>query len=219
MRSQAPSRSHDRHTGPVCSRHCPPRSRRPGAAGVLSLALAACVSCSRSEPADSPTLALGVDVRADSGGQLLEVNPPPAKVWVARVGPVRPSAALLEPGLPEAPLDTLIPTSPPPPLLLIDDDLKPPIPRKMYPLYVPASHARQRWVESVALDVRVDEAGEVTDALWAGGSNDAVLVQAATECALRMKFYPALQAGRPVPVWCRQRFDFGAGASTPALEP
>jgi hypothetical protein len=60
------------------------------------------------------------------------------------------------------------------------------------------------------LDVRVDEAGLVSDALWAGGSNDPVLVQAATECALKMTFYAAIQAGKPVPVWCRQRFDFGA---------
>ena len=60
-------------------------------------------------------------------------------------------------------------------------------------------------------DRRVDESGEVTDALWAGGSNDSALVQSATECALRMRFYPALQSGQPVPVWCRQRFDFGGG--------
>jgi len=59
--------------------------------------------------------------------------------------------------------------------------------------------------------VRVDETGEVTDALWTDGSTDSMLVQVATECALSMKFYPALQVGRPVPVWCRQRFDFGGG--------
>jgi len=25
-----------------------------------------------------------------------------------------------------------------------------------------------------------------------------------------MRFYPALRGGRPVAVWCRQRFEFGA---------
>jgi hypothetical protein len=33
-------------------------------------------------------------------------------------------------------------------------------------------------------------------------------VDAARECALAMRFYPALRAGRPTAVWCRQRFDF-----------
>ena len=68
-------------------------------------------------------------------------------------------------------------------------------------------HARRAEVE---LDVRVDESGEVTDALWAEGSADPALVAAATACALGMRFYPALQSGRPIAVWCRQRFDFGA---------
>ena len=111
--------------------------------------------------------------------------------------------------MPDAPQDSVVPESPPP-LLEIDDDLKPPILERHAILSVPAPYPR-RAVESVELDVRVDESGEVTDALWAGGSNDSALVQSATECALRMRFYPALQSGRPVPVWCRQRFDFGSG--------
>jgi TonB family protein len=71
---------------------------------------------------------------------------------------------------------------------------------------VPAA-ARAGMVE---LDVRVDETGVVTDAHWAGGSADSSLVAAAIACAEAMAFYPAQLAGRPVAVWCRQRFDFGA---------
>jgi outer membrane biosynthesis protein TonB len=58
--------------------------------------------------------------------------------------------------------------------------------------------------------VRVSEAGEVTEARWAGGSRDSALTAAATACARSMVFRPALLGGRPVTVWCRQRFDFPA---------
>jgi TonB family protein len=60
----------------------------------------------------------------------------------------------------------------------------------------------------VELDVRIGEDGSVTDALWAGGSADSALTDAATTCALSMRFFPALRAGQPTAVWCRQRFDF-----------
>jgi len=33
-------------------------------------------------------------------------------------------------------------------------------------------------------------------------------VFAAERCAWAMEFYPALLGGRPVDVWCRQRFEF-----------
>jgi len=59
----------------------------------------------------------------------------------------------------------------------------------------------------VELDVRVDESGGVSDAIWAGGSREPALVAAATACALGMRFHPAEQAGRRVAVWCRQRFE------------
>jgi TonB family protein len=61
----------------------------------------------------------------------------------------------------------------------------------------------------VDVDVRVAEDGSVSDARWAGGG-DSALAAAAIRCALDMRFFPALQAGRPVAVWCRQRFDFQA---------
>jgi hypothetical protein len=127
---------------------------------------------------------------------------------VSRVAPSR--APRIDADLPDASQDTM-PSSPPPPppMLEIDDNLKPPILKSSAVVTVPSGYRRGRSTESVELDVRVDEAGDVTDALWAGGSDDSVLVQSATECALHMRFYPALQSGRAVPVWCRQRFDFG----------
>ena len=48
----------------------------------------------------------------------------------------------------------------------------------------------------------------VADVRWAGGDADSALVLAAERCAEAMEFYPALLAGRPVEVWCRQRFEF-----------
>jgi Gram-negative bacterial TonB protein C-terminal len=169
------------------------------------------LGCGRNDTRRGNTLAIGVDVRTDSAGTVLTIDPPPtARIWVARVAPVRPSAGSLDIAAPEATAESVI-VEPPPPHLLIDDDLKPPIPKRAPVLTIPVRYARQARVISVELDVRVDTEGAVSDALWAGGNNEADLVQAATQCALTMTFYPALQGGKAVPVWCRQRFDFGGG--------
>jgi TonB family protein len=69
-------------------------------------------------------------------------------------------------------------------------------------------HARA--VQSVDLDVLVDDTGEVSDVDCTAGCSDSLLVEAARRCARTMRFYPALRGGWPVAVWCRQRFDFGA---------
>jgi TonB family protein len=84
----------------------------------------------------------------------------------------------------------------------------PPMLRAAARLVLPA-RARSSRFEAVELDVRVNEAGEVTDVLEAGAGADPALVEAARACARRMRFYPARRAGEPVAVWCRQRFDFG----------
>jgi hypothetical protein len=120
---------------------------------------------------------------------------------------VTPARQSIEPALPEATPDTLIPEARPT-ALTIDEGLKPPILRTPGLLRLPpaarSGSSRTRWVD---VDVRVDEEGAVSDALWAGGSDDSALVRAATECALSLRFYPALKADRPVAVWCRQRFE------------
>ena len=170
----------------------------------LLLAMAA---CGRREPRSGQPAELPVNVLADSGrSQRLHVQVPPqpkpkAVVWLVRVSPSRPAP---EPALPmpsPEPLESI----PDPPRLALDEDLKPPLLRHAGTLRVPGVGSRG----AVELDVRVSEEGEVSDALWAGGSGDSSLVAAAVSCALEMRFFPALQAGRPVAVWCRQRFDFG----------
>jgi hypothetical protein len=186
-----------------------------GARAAVLVALAcAAVGCGRAKPPERPPYALPVDVYADTGrAEPLRVVPPAgdptrAAVWLARVSPVRivsPHPGGLEAPAPDAAPETLAMEIPPPPPLAVDEDLKPPIPKASARLEVPPRSPRG----VVELDVRVDEGGHVSDAIWAAGSEDSSLVRAATDCALGMSFYPALRAGRPVAVWCRQRFDFG----------
>ncbi len=172
---------------------------------ALALAVAPLVACGRTVvPARRP-VALSVNVLADTGrAARLHLPPPRAPhVWLTRVSPSRAPAPA--PPLPAPEPDT-VPALPSPPELTVDEGLKPPVLRGPAPLRPPPAEARAGWVE---LDVRVDEAGTVSDALWAGGSADSAGVAAARACALGMRFYPALRGGRPVAVWCRQRFDFG----------
>ena len=175
----------------------------------LALALLA-TGCGRRHDGLEPPRRLAVSVFADTGRtERLHIAPPPlasrdrAEVWLTRVAPARP--APIEAPLPEAsPAPVEDPGPPPPPALQVDPDLKPPILRFPGKLTIPP-HTRRGYVE---LDVRIGEDGSVTDALWAGGSADSSLTEAATTCALSMRFFPALRAGQPTAVWCRQRFDF-----------
>jgi hypothetical protein len=175
---------------------------------VLIAALAAGCTPRRSEPPAPEPLAVNVFADTGRGGSLPVRAPagdPRASVWLDRVSPVRiapPSDPELPP--PEAAPETLTSRSEPRVTPAADDELKPPLLRGRGTLVVP----RGAGDAVVELDVRVDEQGRVSDALWAAGSEDSALVRAATDCALGMTFYPALQAGRPVAVWCRQRFDF-----------
>lgn len=173
------------------------------------LILASGAACGRREARSEAPTPLRVNVMADTGrSERLHIerpldpeSGPVAKVWLAKVSPSRPPA--IEPTLP-VPSPEVIETAPEPPRLQVDENLKPPLVRKSGTLIPPAGKRG-----TVELDVRVTEEGDVFDALWAGGSNDSQMVAAAVSCALEMRFYPALQAGRPVAVWCRQRFDFG----------
>jgi hypothetical protein len=155
-----------------------------------------------------------VRVLGDSGSAvpLVVRRPPEVRAWVSRVTPARPPSDLAHsvppeeaPGTEFDPLETRLPD---PPRLEVDEGLRPPIPRGEAVLRLQTPRRdRPAWVE---LEVRVDESGLVSDALWSGGSDDSLLVSRAIEAALGLRFFPALQAGRPVAVWCRQRFDFGA---------
>lgn len=169
-------------------------------------------SCQRrpasEESRTEPPRALAVDVLADTGrSERLRIVPPAAAVWMTRVAESRPVSPAPAPKKWDAPLPEAGPAAlpvEPAPTLEIEGDLQPPWLRDAPPLAVPRGTRAGR----VELDVRVDETGRVSDAEWAGGSEDSLLVNAAVRCALGMRFYPARQGGRPVAVWCRQRFDF-----------
>ena len=63
----------------------------------------------------------------------------------------------------------------------------------------------------VTLDVRVDENGDVSDALFVASDADSLTVSAATAAALRLRFHPARLGGHPTAVWTRQVFDVRRG--------
>jgi hypothetical protein len=89
--------------------------------------------------------------------------------------------------------------------------LEPPILKRSALLEVPDSwRPRRGESRTVELDLLIDEAGEVSEVEWGGGSEDSLLIEAATASARGMSFYPALRRGHPIAVWCRQRFDFGS---------
>jgi len=64
------------------------------------------------------------------------------------------------------------------------------------------------------LDVRIDEIG-IGPATRSGraGTADSRRWHPPSNARLTMRFYPALQHGTLVAVWCRQRFAFGRDAA------
>ena len=181
-------------------------------AGALVLAATACGK----DPGAQRAVPVPMEIAADSGAtQTLRVAPP--RAWLERVSETKPAPPEVAPAQvrdpasgavePEAVESAPIPESAPR-MLEIDDDLKPPIPRGTASLELPPGFNPRR-AEPVELDIRIDESGAVSDAMWAGGATDSALVSAAIESALRMTFYPALKSGQPVAVWCRQRVELG----------
>lgn len=177
---------------------------------VATSALSPAAGCARrarrAECAAAPPLA--AQVYADTGRTgRMEVRPPVARVRLVRVTPSR--AALPAPALGGTEPESVPPLEDATDALEVDAGLKPPVLRGQARLTLPAGRASAGWVD---LDLRVDEAGAVSEALWVAGSADTSQIEAARRCALSMRFYPALRSGRPVAVWCRQRFDFRAVA-------
>ncbi|MFN8587859.1 MAG: TonB family protein [Candidatus Eisenbacteria bacterium] len=128
---------------------------------------------------------------------------PPARVAFVRVSPRREGLHVPSPA-PEAAAPEPHAEVPAIAALTADDELRAPILRDT--VRVDRARARRGWVE---LDVRVDEDGAVSDAMFAEGAADSAAVEAAIEAALAMKYWPAVRSGRAVAVWCRQRFEFG----------
>jgi len=181
-----------------------------GLAAWLVLASAGCSKDHSTEATPAP-VPLEVHVRADTGSSTrLVIRQPRARVWMANVTSAPPSG--IAPSLPEAAPDTVFPEIATR-AVEIDPQLKPPILKSPAEITFPSESNRRLRASRVTieLDVRVDETGAVTEVAWAGGDADSSIVNAARECARTMRFYPALLAGRPVAVWCRQRFQLGSG--------
>lgn len=191
------------------------RLLRAGAA-VLGFALAAALGegCGGRAPArdSSPRPAqqagstrLAVDVLADTGrSEVLTATRPAVSIDVSRVSRVAPART----GVVEPPLPPAAPDSVPQPETRSPSEpatLLPPILRRPARVVPPAGLDHTVTIE---LEVRVDVQGRVVDVQWASGAQDSALVLAARRCAATMEFYPALYAGKPVEVWCRQRFEF-----------
>ena len=194
-------------------------------AGALLLVLASGCERKADPPAHATAVRLPIQVLADTGRRQSLPVPPPAvaRAWLERVQKDRPPRVPAAEVAPAPPLDAPPPearpdappvTSEPLDVLVVDEDLHPPIPIGVAPLRVPSG----RGAVGVDLDVRIDEDGAVSDAVWAGGSPDSAAVAAVTACALAMRFHPAVQRGKPVAVWCRQHFEFGRGVAAPAIE-
>lgn len=194
---------------------------------IAALLLVFASGCERKAhaPAHVPAVRLPIEVLADTARRQSLPVPPPAvaRAWLERVQKdhpprVPPAEVTRTPSLaappPEARPEAPPLASEPMEVLVVDEDLHPPIPIGVAPLRVPSG----RGVLGVDLDVRIDEEGTVSDAVWAGGSEDSSVVAAVTACALAMRFHPAVQRGRPVAVWCRQHFEFGRGVVAPAID-
>lgn len=119
----------------------------------------------------------------------------------AHLGPVPPAPVEVtpaEPSLAPPPAEPDEPPAPEPGAGTTERELQPPIPRGL-----PASAAAGRGGR-VTLDVRVDEQGDVSDALWVESDADSLVVRAAIDLATSVRYHPALLGGRPVAVWTRQ---------------
>lgn len=181
---------------------------------ALSLALLLVIGCSPERaprPVGTGETELPVSALADSAERWTLPAAPLSTDSAARprltLRRISPSRAALELALPNA-------DPAPPPVadpdaiaregLAIDDELRPPIARSASALTLKG--ARRGWVE---LDVRVDEQGEVSDAVVVEAMADSATQAAAVEAAYAVRFHPATQRGKPVAVWCRQRFEVG----------
>ena len=63
----------------------------------------------------------------------------------------------------------------------------------------------------VTLDVRVDENGDVSDAMLVASDADSLAVHAAIEASLALRYHPALLGGKPTAVWTRQVIEVKRG--------
>lgn len=172
-----------------------PRER----ANVLSDSAAAAIALDRPERPIVP-LAGGDTLRLErvtlERGSLDRAAPiPGVAVSPAEPSPEPPSP---EPGEPPAPE----PAAPGP---ADARTLLPPIARGAPSTTIAGRAADAKQARAhVTLDVRVDEQGDVSDAILVESDADSATVQTAIGAAEAVRYHPALLGGRPVAVWTRQ---------------
>jgi TonB family protein len=181
---------------------------------ALVLGPAACARAPRERSSEAPDRATGSVIAQDrpehmvvplaGAGTLTLERTAIERASLENVPPVAvtPASPTLEPPVPE-------PAEPPAPAVehapADPASLKAPIARGL--AAVPRAGRGGR----VTLDVRVDEQGDVSDALLVGSDADSLTIAAATEAALAMRYHPALLGGKPVAVWTRQVIEVKRG--------
>lgn len=178
---------------------------------IVLIGSAGCARHDERASAVDTSTPLPVSVLADSalrlsmpGGALAGAPSAPPRLTLQRVSPTRAALELPAPDAPASPPSHADPESTPREGLAVDESLRPPLPMSAEAFVLRG--ARRGWVE---LDVRVDEQGQVSDAMIVAAAADSATQAAALEAAYAVRFHPAIQRGRPVAVWSRQRFEVG----------
>lgn len=186
---------------------------------IAALGLGGCAPAPRKQAAAAPDRSTGAAIALDrperpivplAGGDTLRlerVTLQRALLTGAATPPkvaISPAAPALEPPAPES-------DEPPPAESTAGNGtdtrtLLPPIPRG-----APATAIAGRGGR-VTLDVRVDEEGDVSDALLVDSDADSNTVRAAIEAAEAIRYHPALLGGRPIAVWTRQVIEVRRGS-------
>ena len=195
---------HNRYLGPIVR-------RTTNLILLAGLALGACARAPRERANVLPDSASAASIALDrpehpivplAGGDTLRLErvtieraalDRAAPIPAVAVSPAEPTPEppAPEPGEPPAPAPAAGPAD--------ARTLLPPIPRG-----VPATSIAGRGTAHVTLDVRVDEQGDVSDALLVESDADSLTVQAAIATAEAVRYHPALLGGKPVAVWTRQ---------------
>ncbi len=177
---------------------------------VLAVALAGCTRTPERTAAEVPgdNLPDAARIAADRPARLRmpQAAPAPGEMVIERVAPARAGLEAAPPALDLSPpgLGLSPPSAEAGEVLVAPEEaaasasLKPPIARGL-PRVVRGGRGGL-----VALDVRVDERGEVNDVELAESSADSLAVAAALTAARERSYYPALLGDRRVAVWCRQ---------------
>ena len=190
---------------------------------LAGLVLGACARSGRERPSVVPDSAAAAAILLDrperplvplaGGGTLRLERVSMARGSLDRAAPVPPVAIAPAEPSPEPPVPEPGEPPAPEPVAQGPEDartLQPPIPRGAPSTTVDdraaqAGHERAH----VTLDVRVDEQGDVSDALLVESDADSLTVHAAIEAAMGVHYHPALLGGKPVAVWTRQVLDVG----------